>query len=204
MDFNLWLEQFATQNGSAILFVLAGIAFSQTGLLLGPLIPGNTLLFTTGVLTGGHNPVLNWTAAALSFIAGGVLGNIANYAQGQKLGRGVFERRETGLISQKSLVKTEEFFGKHGRMTMIFSPFVPIVRSFAPFFAGMSRMTWPGFLGFSSLGVALWVVVLTSLGAGLGTVPWVRQNLGLFVAVVFILATAQLLFALRRKKSTPE
>ncbi len=202
MDFNQWLEQFATQNGSAILFVLFGIGFTQTGLLLGPLIPGNTLLFTTGVLTGGQNPVLNWTAAALSFIAGGVLGNVANYVQGQRLGRGIFERRETGLVSQKSLLKTEAFFGKHGRMTMIFSPFVPIVRSFAPFFAGMSRMAWPGYFGFSLLGVALWVVVLTALGAGLGTVPWVRQNLGQFVVVVFILATAQLLFAFTRKKKS--
>jgi len=204
VDFNLWLEQFATQNGNAILLVLFGIGFTQTGLLLGPLIPGNTVLFTTGVLTGGQNPVLNWTAAALSFIAGGVLGNIANYAQGQRLGRGFFEKRETGLVSKKSLLKTEDFFGKHGRMTMIFSPFVPIVRSFAPFSAGLSRMAWTGFMGFSSLGVALWVVVLTSLGAGLGTVPWVRKNLGLFVAIVFVLATAQLLFAFGRKKSTSE
>lgn len=201
-DFNQTLLDLAQQLGPAFLFVLAGIGFTQTGLLLGPLIPGNTLLFTAGVLTGSNGQILTWPNVVFSFIAGALLGNAANYFQGKRLGRGLFEKRETGIISQTSLAKTEAFFSKHGRMTMLFSPFVPIVRSFAPFVAGLGEMPFRSYFGFAALGVALWVVVLVSLGAGIGQVPWIKDNLGVFVVVVFILATAQLLFAFAKKKKS--
>lgn len=199
-DFNQTLLDLAQQLGPAFLFVLIGIGFTQTGLLLGPLIPGNTLAFTAGVLTSSESQILTWPNVVFSLIGGALVGNAANYVQGKRLGRGIFEKRETGIISKTSLAKTEAFFTKHGRMTMLFSPFVPIVRSFAPFVAGLGQMPFRSYWWFAALGVALWVVVLVSLGAGLGQVPWIKDNLGIFVVIVFVLASAQLLFAFTKKK----
>jgi membrane-associated protein len=199
-DFNLMLTNLARDLGPGILLVLMGIAFTQTGLVLGPLIPGNTLFFTAGILSASGTGSLNWINVTLSLLAGALLGNIANYWQGAAFGRTLFERRQEGLISVQSLAKTEEFFGKHGRMTMLFSPFVPFIRSFAPFVAGMGRMPIPIYALFSSLGVTLWVVVLVSLGAGLGQIPWIKQNMGTFLVVMFVLVSGQLLIAARRSK----
>lgn len=202
-DPNQLLLDLAQQFGPGVLFILVGIAFTQTGLVLGPLIPGNTLLFTAGILSASGNPNLTWPAVTLSFVSGGIIGNAANYVQGQKFGRTLFERRETGLISSASLAKTEAFFTRHGRLTMLFSPFVPFVRSFAPFVAGVSQMRFPSYFLFAALGVALWVTVLVSLGAGLGQIPWVKNNLGTFVIVIFVIISAQLLITVFRKRRKP-
>lgn len=199
-DFNQLIPDLAQQFGPGIYFILAAIAFTQTGLVLGPAIPGNTLLFTTGILTASGNPHLTWPAVTLSFLAGGTIGNAANYAQGQKFGPNLFHKRETGLVSVASLAKTEAFFQKHGRLTMLFSPFVPFVRSFAPFVAGVGRMAFPSYFAFAALGVALWVTVMVSLGAGLGQVPWIKDNLGTFVIAIFAIISAQILYAVLRKR----
>ena len=200
-DLNQLLLNLAQQLGPGVLVVLFAIGFSQTGLILGPLIPGNTILFATGVLTGTSNLILSWPNVVAAFIFGAIAGNYANYVQGAKIGTKAFQKRETGLVSIQSLNKTEGFFARHGRLTMLFSPFVPIVRSFAPFVAGVGNMPFSSYFGFAALGVTLWVVCLVSMGAGLGQVPWIKQNLGVFVLAVFLLASAQLLFVFFKRKT---
>lgn len=193
------LGDLAAQHGAVVYLVLFAIAFSQTGLLLGPAIPGNTVIFATGMLASGADPILGWPLAAGSLFAGGAVGNVANYAQGHKFGRAVFERRETGMISRESLDKTDAFFAKHGRWTMILSPFVPFVRSFAPFIAGVGRMHLPPYLTWGALGVAVWVVAMMLAGSALGQVPWIRENIGLALILIFAIVSAQIGLAIYRK-----
>lgn len=194
------LSVLAVEHGAMVYLVLGLIAFSQTGLVLGPAIPGNTLLFTAGMLAGGRDPVLGLAATAGALIAGGVAGNYANYGQGVLLGRTVFEKREKGLVSKEGLAKTDAFFEKHGRLTMLLSPFVPFVRSFAPFVAGVGRMPLGSYSLWGALGVLAWVGAMLVAGSVLGQVPWVRENLGLAVLVLFVVVSAQIGLAVMRKR----
>jgi membrane-associated protein len=195
-----WLTALAGENPAAVYGLVALLAFTQTGLLFGPILPGNTLLFTAGMLTAGPSQTLSPIFLVLAGAAGAVLGNLANYGQGQWLGRWVFERRERGLVSRESLAKTETFMERHGRTSLYVSPFVPFVRSFLPFVAGMGRMPMAAFLLAGALGVLCWVGAFTLAGGLLGQVPWIKDNLGVVVVGLFVLVTGKILLTLARRR----
>lgn len=198
--FGPWLTALAGENPVAVYGLVALLAFTQTGLLFGPILPGNTLLFTAGILTAGPNPAVNPVVLVLAGGCGALLGNLANYAQGIWLGRRVFERRETGLVSRDSLAKTETFMGRHGRTSLYVSPFVPFVRSFLPFVAGMGRMPMPAFVVAGGLGALFWVGAFTLAGGVLGQVPWIKDNLGLVVVSLFVLVSAKIALTLAKRR----
>jgi len=166
------------QYGPMVYAVLAAIIFCETGLVVMPFLPGDSLLFIAGAFcaTGAMNI---WLLLALLVICA-IAGNTVNYWIGQAIGHKVFTR-DYRWIDRKSLQKTHEFFEKHGGKTIILARFLPIVRTFAPFVAGVSEMTFIRFQIYNITGALLWVVGLVVGGYFFGNIPIIRDHLNTIV-----------------------
>lgn len=183
IDFILHIDrhliEFVAANGAWIYALLFLIVFVETGLVVMPLLPGDSLLFAAGAIaaTGGMDPVL---LCGLLFVAA-VLGDTVNYHVGNYIGPKVFEH-ENRFIKRAYLLKTRDFFEKHGGKTIIIARFMPIIRTFAPFVAGVGSMPYRRFLSYNVVGAALWVVSFVLLGYFFGNLPAVKEN---FTLVIF-------------------
>lgn len=162
---------FSGWHGYALLF---GIVFSETGLLAGFFLPGDSLLFTVGVVAGAGD--LNLLAINAVLIVAAIVGDGVGYLLGRKAGVNVFNRPDSKLFKREHLLKTQAFYEKHGGKTIIYARFVPIVRTFAPFVAGVAKMDYPRFLSFNVFGGIGWVVSMTTLGYLLGDNEIVRKH----------------------------
>jgi membrane-associated protein len=160
--------------------ILFAIVFTETGLVVMPLLPGDSLLFAAGSIAALDN-TLNIFILIPLLIAAALLGDNTNYFIGSRFGTRVFDLNWK-LLKREYLTQTEEFYAKHGGYTLIMARFVPIVRTFAPFAAGMGSMTYGKFLTYCIAGAVLWVTSITSLGYALGNHPWVKEH---FETVVF-------------------
>ncbi len=160
--------------------ILFAIVFTETGLVVMPLLPGDSLLFAAGSIAALDN-TLNIFVLIPLLIAAALLGDNTNYFIGSRFGTRVFDLNWK-LLKREYLTQTEEFYAKHGGYTLIMARFVPIVRTFAPFAAGMGSMTYGKFLTYCIAGAVLWVTSITSLGYALGNHPWVKDH---FETVVF-------------------
>ena len=156
--------------GYALLFA---IVFSETGLLVGFLLPGDSLLFTAGVVAGaGH---LDIVAINILLMSAAVIGDGTGYFLGRRAGPLVFNRPNSRFFKREHLIRTHAFYEKHGGKTIIYARFIPIIRTFAPFVAGVVEMGYTRFLSFNIFGGIGWVALMTMLGYTLGGVPLVRQ-----------------------------
>src|SRR5229473_4039150 len=156
--------------GYALLF---GIVFSETGLLVGFFLPGDSLLFTVGVVAGAGG--LNIFVVNVVLAAAAMIGDITGYLLGRSTGPRIFSRPDSRLFKREYVTRTQRFYEKHGGKTIIYARFVPIVRTFAAFVAGVAQMPYLRFLPFSICGATCWVAFMTLLCYGLGQVPLVRQ-----------------------------
>jgi membrane-associated protein len=154
--------------------LLAGIVFAETGLLLGFFLPGDSLLFTVGVVAGAGQ--LDLLAINLVLIAAAIIGDAAGFHIGKRTGPVIFSRPDSRLFRQEYLRKTEEFYRKHGGKTIIYARFVPIVRTFAPFIAGVAKMDYGRFLSYNVFGGIGWVGLLTTTGYYFGSWPIVKAH----------------------------
>lgn len=157
--------------GYAALF---GIVFAETGLLIGFFLPGDSLLFTVGVVTGAGQLNFFWVNVVLS--SGAILGDSTGYWLGRKTGPKIFSRKDSRLFKQEYITRTHGFYEKYGGKTIILARFVPIVRTFAAFVAGVGQMPYLKFLPYSIGGGIGWVLLLTSAGYWLGSIPLIRRN----------------------------
>jgi membrane-associated protein len=167
----------------AILFL---IIFAETGLVVTPFLPGDTLLFVAGTLCGMEALQLQWLMPLLILAA--FSGDNANYWIGRTLGLRLFERAGGRFIKRKHLDKTRAFYEKHGGKTIIFARFVPIIRTFAPFVAGLGLMRYRLFLLFSACGSTAWISSLTLIGYFFGNIPVVKDNLTLIVIGIVVVS----------------
>ncbi|MEN6602783.1 MAG: VTT domain-containing protein, partial [Bryobacteraceae bacterium] len=152
--------------------MLCGVVFAETGLLTGFFLPGDSLLFTVGVVAGaGH---LNIYAVILALMISAIAGDSSGYWLGWRTGPTIFSRPKSRFFDPKHVETTRAFYDKHGGKTIIYAKFVPIVRTFAPFIAGVGRMPYMRFLPFSICGCVGWIFFITMLGYVLGNVPLVR------------------------------
>ena len=157
--------------GYATLF---GLVFAETGMLVGFFLPGDSLLFTVGVVCGaGH---LDIALVNVLLISAAMLGDTAGYMLGRSTGPHIFNRPDSRIFRREYLLRTHEFYEKHGGRTMVYAHFIPIIRTFAAFVAGVGRMNLVRFLSFDVFGVAGWVLLMTMLGYTLGGVGFVRHN----------------------------
>ncbi|MBK5290888.1 MAG: VTT domain-containing protein [Acidobacteriia bacterium] len=178
--------------------LLAGIVFSETGLLMGFFLPGDSLLFTVGVVAGAGQ--LNITVIILVLIAAAVVGDGVGYALGNRAGPKIFNRPDSRLFRQEHLRRTQEFYEKHGGKTIIYARFVPIVRTFAPFVAGVANMGYTRFLAFNVFGGIGWVTSLTLLGYTLGSYSLVRAHFDKVIVGIVLISVLPILFEVLKSR----
>lgn len=173
------------EYGSLTYLILFLIIFTETGVIVFPFLPGDSLLFVAGTLAAQPNPetghpLLNIIYLIPLLIAAAFIGDNLNYAIGDYLGPRVF-REDFRFLKRKYLEQTQAYYAKHGGKTIIMARFVPIVRTFAPFVAGVGTMTYRFFASYSIAGAVLWVVSLTMLGYLLGSNEWVKTHYNLVI-----------------------
>lgn len=194
------LEILVQQYGTWIYVILFAIIFSETGLVVFPFLPGDSLLFVAGALAavGG----MDITALSITLCVAAILGNMVNYQVGRYLGPKVFHWPNSRFFNRSALEKTHAFYELHGGKTLIISRFLPLFRTFAPFVAGIGCMDYRKFFLFNLVGGIGWVVSLTLLGYFFGNLPWIKQNLSAVIVGIIILSLLPLIIAyLRERKS---
>lgn len=181
------LARWEGQLGVWIYLVVFAIVFCETGLVVTPFLPGDSLLFALGTRAADpKSPLEFWTLFFLIACAA-VLGDAVNYAVGYYLGPKVFSREDSRFLNKKHLMRTHAFYEKHGGKTIVLARFVPIVRTFAPFVAGIGRMGYLQFAVYNVAGGALWVVICLAAGYYFGSQPWVQKNFSLVVlGIIFV------------------
>jgi membrane-associated protein len=181
----------------AILFV---VIFAETGFVVTPFLPGDSLLFAVGALTAiDSSGTLHLPALLIMLVLAAVLGNTLNYQIGRWIGVHAFSGRYR-LLKVDYLRRTEAFFQRHGGMAVVLSRFVPIVRTFAPFVAGVGRMNWARFQGYNFAGGASWVLLMTVAGYLFGNVPLVKNNFGLVTIAIILLSLVPLVWVFWRDR----
>ncbi|MDP3949030.1 DedA family protein [Microbacterium sp.] len=175
--------------GPWALLVVCFIVFAETGLLVGFLLPGDTLLVIAGLLTHTSNVfgVNIWVVALLIALAAFVGGEVG-YLIGHKGGPAVFERKESGLFSRKNVERTNAFFERYGGLTVILARFVPIVRTFTPVAAGVGHMPWKRYSLYNLIGAVIWGFGLTMLGYVIAYIPWIRDLVTEYIDVILLIA----------------
>jgi membrane-associated protein len=188
-------------SGWAGYAMLTGIVFAETGLLVGFVLPGDSLLFTIGVVAGAGE--LNLVVIMLLLICASMLGDWSGYLLGRRAGPAIFNRPDSRFFKQEHLQRTKAFYEKHGGKTIIYAKFVPIIRTFAPFIAGVANMPYVRFLSFDIFGGVGWVFSMTILGYLLGEVAIVRRNFEKFVLMIILVSLLPVIIhAVRAKLGT--
>ena len=199
LHLDTYLVVLVQQYGVWIYAILFAIIFSETGFVVTPFLPGDSLLFVAGAVAavGGMNIVI---LLALLVVAA-ASGNMLNYHIGRYIGPRVFKWENSLFFNTAALQKTEAFYEKHGGKTLVISRFLPLFRTFAPFVAGVGKMDYLRFCLFNLIGAGLWVISLLLAGYFFGNLPWVKQNLS-FVIVGIVLISLLPAFAgwLRHRK----
>lgn len=196
LDFDWLFANF----GTSIYIVLFLVIFIETGLVAMPFLPGDSLLFTAGLFARtGHLDIAY--ILILLFIAA-VIGDNCNYWIGRKIGIRIFDFKIKGkaLVKREYLDKTHTFFEKHGTKAIILARFVPFVRTFAPFAAGIGKMDYKKYIVFDVLGGALWVFSLTIAGYLLGEVEWIRKHIDLVCIGIILLSVLPIIFNFIKSK----
>ncbi|MDT0158626.1 VTT domain-containing protein [Microbacterium sp. ARD32] len=177
--------------GPWALLVVCFIIFAETGLLIGFLLPGDTLLVISGLLTHTSDVfgVNIWVVALLIALAAFVGGEVG-YLIGHKGGPAVFERKESGLFSRKNVDRTNAFFERFGGITVILARFIPVVRTFAPVAAGVGHMPWKRYSLYNLIGAVLWGFGLTMFGYVIAYIPWVRDLVVDYIDLILLAAVA--------------
>ena len=190
VDFFLHLDQHLAeviqQYGRTTYLILFLIVFLETGLVVTPILPGDSLLFAAGAFAAlGHLRL--WPLFFLLCVAA-ILGDTVNYAIGARIGPKVFSYSKSRFFNPEHLKKTHAFYEKYGGKTIIIARFVPIVRTFAPFVAGVGQMSYRQFIGYNVIGGVLWVSICVFAGYFFGNLPFVKQNFSVVVIVIVLIS----------------
>jgi len=194
------LVEWTTTMGPWLYVLLFAVVFAETGLVVTPWLPGDSLLFAVGTLAAiDTSGTLHAPTVALLLIVAAILGNSCNYAIGKAIGPPAFSGRYR-LLKVEYLRQTESYFVKHGGKTVMLSRFLPILRTFAPFVAGVARMDYPRFQGYNVLGAFIWVAIFLGGGYLFGNIPIVRDNFGVVtLMIIFGSLVPVAIVALRRR-----
>ncbi len=171
--------------------LLLFVIFAETGLFFGFFLPGDSLVFITGLYTSTHQELIHMSFYPLAglMILSAVLGNIVGYLFGRRVGRNLFKREDSLLFKKRHLIATENFYNKYGPQTLVLGRFLPYVRTFAPILAGIIKMDFKYFLMYNILGAVAWITSISGLGYFLGSrYPWLENYLG-YIVITFILIT---------------
>ncbi|GBC91651.1 putative membrane protein [bacterium HR15] len=192
------LEQVVTQYHTATYGLLFLIVFMETGLVVTPFLPGDSLLFAAGTLAG--KGMLDIRTLYLTLLVAPLMGDNVNYWIGRLTGYRIVHSKRVRLIRKEHIDKTHAFFERYGGKTLVMARFVPIVRTMAPFVAGLGAMTYPRFLMFSVLGAFLWVTVCTLAGYYFGSIPLIKENFSIAIITIIALSLMPALIEYVRHK----
>jgi membrane-associated protein len=188
MHLDVNLTQLANDFGIWTYLILFIVVFCETGLVVTPFLPGDSVIFVIGALSASGK--LNLFAMMMVLMAAAVIGDTVNYQIGKLFGHKLFKNPDAKIFKKKYLDKTHDFYERHGGKTIIIARFIPIIRTFAPFVAGMGSMTYLKFLSFNIVGGVSWVIVFIFGGYFFGTIPIVKNN---FTFVIFAIILISLL-----------
>jgi membrane-associated protein len=193
------LAEIVRNYGTITYIILFAIIFMETGFVVTPFLPGDSLLFATGAIVALPESGLNiWLMGILLFIAA-VIGDTVNYAVGKYIGKKAFTTN-LRFIKKEYLIETQKFYEKHGGKTIIFARFVPIIRTFAPFVAGVGTMDYKKFIAYNIVGGFLWVSLFLTAGYYFGNLPAVRKNFTLVIFAIIILSVLPAVFEIVKQK----
>jgi membrane-associated protein len=193
------VAQFASQYGAWLYLLLFFVIFAETGLVVFPVLPGDSILFIAGTVVALAD--LNVHVLVFVLAAAAILGDSVNYAVGHFIGPKVFERPESRWLRKDHLRRTQAFYERFGGITIVIGRFVPVIRTFAPFLAGVAGMPYSRFLPYNVVGGAMWISSLVYAGYLFGNIPWVKHNLTWIVLafVVVSLTPATITYLKERK-----
>ena len=197
------LTTLAESNLLAFYAILFLIIFAETGLVVTPLLPGDSLLFLTGAIAAGMAGV-SMPLLLVLLVAAAVLGDAVNYAIGYRLGPTVFRYEQSWFFNKKHLLRAQEFYEKYGGKTIIIARFVPISRTFAPFVAGIGQMTYSRFLAYNVVGGVVWIFAFVYAGYFFGNIPVVKDNFSLVILAIIVISVMPALIEFWRARSAPE
>lgn len=181
------LNELVANYGQYFYIILFLIIFCETGLVVTPFLPGDSLLFVAGALAAVAANGINIHLLVVLLVFAAVLGDGANYLIGHFFGAKLFKNPHSKIFKQEYLEKTQHFYQKHGGKAIIFARFVPIIRTFAPFIAGMGKMSYRHFSLFNLIGGLVWVTLFTYLGYFFGRMPFIQRNLEfLVIGIIFV------------------
>ncbi|MGM8849410.1 DedA family protein [Salinicola halophyticus] len=191
-----YLEILIQQYGIWVYGLLFVVVFCETGFVVTPFLPGDSLLFIAGAFSasGSLNP---WLLGILLFFAA-ILGDTVNYWFGRTWGTRLFANPDSKIFRRDYLLRTEDFYARHGGKTVTLARFVPVIRTFAPFVAGLGHMRYAPFLGFNMLGALLWINILLSLGYFFGNIPFLKHNIELLSLGIIIISLLPIAFEMLR------
>lgn len=203
LDFLLHLDRhlaaLLAEYGLWIYAILFLIVFCETGLVVTPFLPGDSLLFVAGALAAGGGMDVGILMAVL--VVAAILGDSLNYAIGAYFGPKVFAWENSRFFNRAAFQRTHDFYERHGGKTIIVARFLPLIRTFAPFVAGVAKMTYSSFLFYNIVGALLWVVSLTLAGYWFGNLPLVRNNLTAVILGIIVLSFVPVVLAWWRQRS---
>ncbi|MGH7731682.1 MAG: DedA family protein [Candidatus Eiseniibacteriota bacterium] len=195
------LDQIIQTYGAWTYLVLFVIVFCETGLVITPFLPGDSLLFAVGAFAARGS--LDLTTSLVLLGAAGILGDSVNYGIGARVGPAVFHRKESRLFDPAHLERAHRFYEKYGGKTIVLARFLPILRTFAPFVAGIGRMSYAKFLAYNVIGAAAWVGLFVLAGFFFGNIPFVRDNFSLVILAIIALSVVPVVSELVRHRRRP-
>ncbi len=194
LHLDTYLISFVAEHGAWTYLIVFLVIFCETGLVVTPFLPGDSLLFTLGSIAAQSGSPLHIFILLPLLILASIVGNQVNYFFGRKIGPKVFSLKRTWLINQNHLAEAHQFYEKHGGKTIILARFIPIIRTFAPFVAGVSEMSFKQFHFYNIGSATLWVGSLLGMGYFLGSLPFIQANFTLVIYAIIALSLLPPLF----------
>lgn len=182
------LNEWAASMGQGFYVLLFLIVFCETGLVVTPFLPGDSLLFAVGALSASPGSQISLGLVIVLLFVAAVIGDAVNYSIGARIGPRAFKSESSWMLNKKHLLKTQAFYERHGGKTIIIARFIPIIRTFAPFVAGVGQMQYRRFFMFNVVGAAAWVLLFTIAGWRFGNIPAVKRNFQYVIIAIIVLS----------------
>jgi len=198
------VNSLAQSFGSWLYLILFAIIFAETGLVLIPFLPGDSLLFAVGAVAAHPDSPINLMLTAVLLIAAAILGDAVNYSIGYYLGPAVFSSEKSRLLNKKHLTEAHEFYERYGAKTIILARFIPIIRTFAPFVAGIGKMNYFKFALYNVIGGVAWVLICLLAGWFFGNLEFVRKNFELVIIAIVVISVLPAGIELIRNRNRKE
>lgn len=198
-----YLNGWAADFGGWLYVLLFAVVFAETGLVVTPFLPGDSLLFAVGALSATDGSPINVWLVGLALTVAAIAGDAVNYAIGRKLGPKVFSSQTSRLLNREHLLRAQGFYARHGGKTIILARFIPIIRTFAPFVAGIGEMSYARFALYNVTGAVAWVWSFLLLGHQFGELPFVKKNFTYVIFAIIIVSVIPAVVEFVRARRSP-